>query len=394
MRVLHILHGFSMGGAETLVKDYLLCMNQMGVECKVLCFDKWYGSPLEKWVQEAGIPIVNVRDQCPSWIKHLGLIGKGIIWLKKFTGTKKEIVAWKPDVIHTHLYVNSYLYFALGKKPFYGQSGRRTVLFHTVHSEPSALWPAICGKYDSVKKTAHYYATQKLVRYQNMRFIALHGLMREELNRVFLTDNTVVLNNGIDFERFEKPRDANEVRAELHIPKDAFLLGHVGRMAEVKNHRKVVGVFKEVHKRNPNSYLLLVGDGQLEPDIRKTVLENGLENWTVFLSNRGDVPSLMNAMDVFLFPSQFEGLGIVLIEAQKAKLPCVISDTVPGHAIISNYVRVKKLTEDDAAWADAVLSPFPDSISYTNLEEWDIQRVVKKLLALYREEMMKSEGKQ
>lgn len=387
MRVLQILHGFSMGGTEALVKDYLLYLKKRGIECAAVCFDVWCGSRFEQELLNAGIEIVNVRDRMPKCLQKYGLIGRAIIYINKYYEIKKVIHTWKPDIIHNHLHTNKFIYFALGKKPLFGQSGKRTVLFHTVHNEPTILWPPMRDERRSFMRTADFLATKKLVKYQQMHFIALHERMRKEVNQLFHVDDTVVLNNGIDFKKYENLRSSNEVRALLHIPENAFLVGHVGRMADQKNHEKVISVFKMVRTLKPNAHLLLVGDGPLEAEVRKKIVEEELQNCTTILSNRGDIPDLMNAMNVFLFPSKFEGLGIVLIEAQKVKLPCVISDAVPEHAVISNYVRVIKLTDDDSVWVDAVTTPFPDAISYTNLDDWNMEHVVEKLLALYREKL-------
>ena len=103
------------------------------------------------------------------------------------------------------------------------------------------------------------------------------------------------------------------------------------------------------------------------------------------LGNRTDVPSLLNAMDVFFFPSVYEGLGIALIEAQKMGLPCVISDRVPSAAVISNLVSVLSLECPKDLWANALCKPVPSNIEYYNLEKWDMNNVVKELEVLYCE---------
>ena len=145
-------------------------------------------------------------------------------------------------------------------------------------------------------------------------------------------------------------------------------------------------VFEEVRKRKTKAFLLLVGDGKLKMMIQDELRSKGLAEYSLILSNRTDIPDLMNAMDVFVFPSIYEGLPVVLIEAQKMKLPCVISDTISNYVNISNLVRVKSLHASEVEWADSILEPFPVDTEYDHLEEWDMRNVVAHLMKLYQGE--------
>jgi glycosyltransferase involved in cell wall biosynthesis len=167
-----------------------------------------------------------------------------------------------------------------------------------------------------------------------------------------------VLYYGIDFEPFRHPADRDAVRAELGIPSDAFVIGHVGRFAPQKNHAFLVEVFGELVRREPSAHLLLVGgDGELRPAVERQLARAGLAEQVVFTGSRPDVPRLMlGAMDVFLFPSRFEGLGLVLVEAQAVGLPCVISDVVPEEAdVVPGLVRRMSLARPAKAWAEALI---------------------------------------
>jgi glycosyltransferase involved in cell wall biosynthesis len=166
-----------------------------------------------------------------------------------------------------------------------------------------------------------------------------------------------VLYCGVDLAPFGAEVDRAAVRAELGIPADAFVLGHVGRFMEPKNHVFLVDIAAEVARREPNMRLLLVGDGSLEPAIRRRAAEVGLEERVVFAGSRGDVPRLMlGGMDAFVFPSLYEGLGLVLVEAQAAGLPCVLSDVVPEEAdLVGPLVERVALAEPASRWANAVL---------------------------------------
>ena len=387
MRILHVINGFNMGGAEALVKNYLLVMQEEGEDCKTLNFIRFH-TPYEAELAEAGINIINLEDTMPTWALRSRRHGKILWYIYVFFGFRRIIQKVKPDVIHTHLEVNSMVYFALGRKPFYGVSGKKAAFIHTVHNEPTEIWLNTRRPlFERIQRKLELQATKALIQYHNLRFVALHEKMRQELNKMFCVDNTIVINNGIDFNRFKNLKGKETVRQALRIPADAFVIGHVGRFTEQKNHQKLINVFEQVRKQNSNAFLLMIGKGKMVEQISIMLREKNLQECTLILSDREDIPDLMNAMDLFLFPSIFEGLGIALIEAQIMKLPCVVSDKIPQAAIISNMVKTVRLNDNNTIWAKAVLSVFPNVIKYDHIEEWDIHFSVHELLKLYGEEL-------
>jgi glycosyltransferase involved in cell wall biosynthesis len=167
-----------------------------------------------------------------------------------------------------------------------------------------------------------------------------------------------VLHYGMSFDAFRGACDREAVRAELGIPRDAFVVGHVGRFDPQKNHEFVLRVAEEARRLDPRVHLLLVGDGRLRPDIERAAGQMGLGGVVTFAGGRPDVARVMRgAMDVFLFPSIHEGLGIVVVEAQAAGLPCVVSDGVPEEAVVvDGLVERLRLTDGPAAWAGRLLA--------------------------------------
>jgi glycosyltransferase involved in cell wall biosynthesis len=165
-----------------------------------------------------------------------------------------------------------------------------------------------------------------------------------------------VLPCGVDLEPFRKPVERTSVRAELGIPEEARVIGHVGRFAEQKNHRFLIEILAEVARCDPKVYLLLVGDGPLRAEVEREVTRRSLQERVVFTGIRADVPRLMlGAMDVFVFPSRYEGLGLAAVEAQAAGLPCVLADTLPPEAdLVAGLVRRLPLG-DPSVWAGAIL---------------------------------------
>mgnify|MGYP005845687543 CR=1 FL=1 len=174
---------------------------------------------------------------------------------------------------------------------------------------------------------------------------------------------------GIDLLPFHMVLDRVTVRTELHIPTNALVLGHVGRFVEQKNHTFLIDIMAKVVRHKPDTHLLLVGDGPLRPAIEAKVAQVGLSRHVTFAGLRADVPRLMmGAMDVFVLPSLYEGLGLVLIEAQAAGLPCVFSDVVPEEVdIVKPLVQRLSLLQAPAEWSAAILALQKNSSSISQL---------------------------
>ena len=172
---------------------------------------------------------------------------------------------------------------------------------------------------------------------------------------MFGTRNVHILPNAIEVDRYTFDQAVRErMRKKLGL-EDALVIGHVGRFSAVKNHSFLLDIFAQVKCREPNSKLLLVGGGSEMQAIRQKSEALGLSGDVVFTGVRGDVADLMQAMDVFVFPSLYEGLGIVLIEAQAAGLPCVVSETIPREAYLTKLLTSEKLTSPAEKWAGTVL---------------------------------------
>lgn len=167
-----------------------------------------------------------------------------------------------------------------------------------------------------------------------------------------------ILPLGIDLAPFQSAHRAHISRRELGIPPHAFVIGHVGAFSQQKNHDLLVDIFRHVYERDPNAWLLLVGDGPLGEKVRTKVERLKLTERVTFAGVRDDVPELMvHAMDVFLFPSRFEGLGLVLVEAQAAGLPCVVAHTIPNEAmLVESLIRRVPLSGPLSTWTDSILS--------------------------------------
>lgn len=196
--------------------------------------------------------------------------------------------------------------------------------------------------------------------------------------------NVYLLNNAIDLGNFKYNRKIrNDVRRELNIHDDTLVIGHIGRFVEQKNHNFLIDIFSEIHNKNKNSILLLVGQGPLLEEIKDKVVELSLGDSVIFLGQRDDVNKFYQAFDVFLFPSLYEGLGMVLIEAQTAGLVCIASTEVPKIAKVTSNLDFVDLNDGAEKWADKILKlSFNDRNCYEKEirdHGYDIKKECKKL---------------
>ena len=165
-----------------------------------------------------------------------------------------------------------------------------------------------------------------------------------------------VIPNAIQLDRFLYSEEKRQqMRRKLEIGEQELAVVCVGRFFPQKNHGYLLKVFSEVKKKQQNSRLFLVGQGELEQQIRDQVSALGLEDSVVFLGSRSDVGDILTAMDAFVFPSLYEGFGTVMIEAQCSALPMLASDTIPSETKLCDCVEFASIKEDPAVWADKLL---------------------------------------
>lgn len=200
---------------------------------------------------------------------------------------------------------------------------------------------------------------------------------------------------GIDLKNFNQSVDRLSVRNEFGITRDEIAIGHVGRFEPQKNHTFLIEIFAAIAKQEPKARLLLVGDGPLRSQIEQHVNQMGLSDRVIFAGIQNNVARLMlGAMDTFLFPSLHEGLGLALIEAQTASLPCTISDVIPEDAdVIRPLVQRISLSQPASVWASAwakttLSQPVSnitkaDSLAILAGSEFNIEKSVKQLTSIY-----------
>lgn len=200
-----------------------------------------------------------------------------------------------------------------------------------------------------------------------------------------------IIKNGIDTENFRySPAVRSAIRSALGVADDAFVIGNVGRLCALKNQAFLIGVFAEIIKDQPGARLLLIGDGEDSGMLKRLTEEKGVADRVIFTGSVGNVNEYMSAMDVFAFPSEYEGLGIVAIEAQCAGLPVVASTGVPDEIRLTERVTFLPVDGSDearAAWKDELIRcrdlPRADGADAVREAGYDIRSTVEQIKEIY-----------
>lgn len=191
-----------------------------------------------------------------------------------------------------------------------------------------------------------------------------------------------ILHNAIPYKDFIFNQEIrNKTRKALKI-EDKLVIGHIGRFNEQKNHKFLIEIFEKIKKENENAVLLLVGQGNLEDEIKRQVEQLELKDSVMFLGVRKDIPELLMAMDMFVFPSLYEGMPNTVIEAQATGLKCIISDTITKEANITglvNYVSINNTTNE---WKNIIMENLnykrEDMSKIFKEKGYDISDIVEK----------------
>lgn len=197
-----------------------------------------------------------------------------------------------------------------------------------------------------------------------------------------------VISNGIDTDAFKfNPEIRKQIRSEFGITDDCKVIVHVGAFRTQKNHSFILNVFNEYHKKHKNSFLILVGDGELKRQMMEKAESLDLNKSVIFTGNRNDVPDILSASDAFLFPSLYEGFGLALLEAEANGLNCVTSDVVPSQICFENCIRLS-LDSPYAEWVKALETESNGNReSFANMVEkagFGIDSKIREIERLYR----------
>jgi len=314
------------GGVGHMIKEYCERLYSDKIHFDILYYGDCEGET-EKYLRNINATYYHV----PKYTKHPLQFLK---YMKKLCKSKKY------DLIHCHASTAMLLIYAIPIKiinntPIIYQS-------HDSGADKSAILhcffrpfiKVFCTKYISVSWEAGIWMFNK------------SGINSEK---------HILLQNGIDSSAYLfNPKTRNNIRMQLNIG-DKFIIGNVGRFEKQKNHKLIIDIFEKIHRLESQAVLLLIGQGSLKKKVQTLVKEKNLEDVVIFCDYKKNISDYYSAMDLFLFPSIHEGMGLVAVEAQLSGLPVVASYSVPKEVKVSESFYQFNLSDSLDLWVDKIM---------------------------------------
>lgn len=367
IRILHMIGSLNIGGSQMMVLNLYKSIDRSRIQ-----FDFIIDHPEERALAE-----------------QVELLGAKIYTMPSFTGTNIGSVrkAWNaffqqhPEyrILHSHVRSYASVYLPIAKR-----YGVKTIIHSHNTSNGTGLKAIIKG------------VLQFPLRFQADFYFSCSKEAGEWLfgSKVTNSNRHMVLMNAINVNLFRFNIDVREKYRETLGVDDRTVYIHVGRFHPQKNHKFLLDVFAQIRASQPLSMLLLVGDGELRHEIEQQIINLGLDEAVILLGNRNDVNCLLQAADCFLFPSLWEGLGIVAVEAQAAGLPCLCSDQVPRLVQVTEKCTFLPL-EQPEKWKQAAIRfaamTREDTYNQIVAAGYDIQSTVQWLPEFYGQ-LIESDG--
>lgn len=355
IRVAQVIGKWKGGGVESVVMNYYRHIDRNKIQFDFLIDEDSTNIPTEEIEKLGGkIILIPPYQKLPKYIKAL----------------KKIFKENNYHIVHSHINTLSVFPLYAAKK-----AGVKVRIAHSHStSNPKEVLRNII-KY-ILKPLSKKYATD---------YFACSEFAGRWLfgNKAFDKGKVTIIHNAIDIDKFKFDEKARKsIRQELEIAEDTLVIGHVGRFMKQKNHTFLIEVFNEVHKENPNSKLILVGEGPLLEKIKEKAKKLGLNDSVLFLGQRKDVNKLYSAMDVFCLPSLYEGLPVVGIEAQAASIKCIFSNNITAETVISK--NTDRLKINRKMWVDAIVASSAQSQKKTKINiQYNIHNNVDLLEKMY-----------
>lgn len=351
VRVLHAAVNMNRGGAETFIMNLYRNIDRYRVQFDFLtCKDG---------VFDAEILELGGRVNRIPYITEAGHFG----YLKALDGFFSAHREYK--IVHSHMDKMSGFVLRAAK--------RAGVPVRVAHSHSTKSEGSILAR--TYKWYASHYIADSATNLMACSNDASKWLFKN------LSPKALIVNNAIDIRKFAFSSEIrHKVRQDLGISEKAIVAGHVGRFSHPKNHLYLIDVFKEFQIHNSDSVLMLVGDGPLLSTIMTKATALGLDDKVKFLGVREDVNCLLQALDVFIFPSLYEGLPVSLVEAQCAGVPCLVSEVIPSDADMGLGLVEYLPLDNKKMWVEKLryinIRPFSDKTSEHLREKgYDIQIV-------------------
>ena len=324
LRVLHVVTDMNRGGLETMIMNYYRNIDRKKIQFDFLVH-RGYRASYDDEIESYGGKIYRLSRLIP-WSKN---------YIKMLDAFFQDHPEYK--IVHVHQDCLSGVILKVAEK--------NGVPIRIAHSHSS-----------SQDKNLKYLIKLWYKRWIPKYATDLFACGKEAGDWMFGGAKYKIINNAISAKVYTFDAGKRDVmRKELNLG-NAFTLGLTARFSWAKNHHFLLDIFDEVLKMDPSAKLLLVGDGELRKDIEAKMHELGLAEHVIMTGVRSDVQNLLQAMDVFVMPSNYEGLGVAAVEAQAAGLPCFLSDKVPEACKITDSVYYIALSESARTWASQILS--------------------------------------
>ena len=368
IRVLHVFASLDKGGAETMIMNIYRQIDRQKLQFDFVVTDDGSRGAYEDEVLELGGRVLRV----PKYTIR-NLLTYKHAWVK-LLDNYPEI-----SIVHGHHTSPAYIYFRASKKM------KRATIAHS-HTA-------------SGERTLKSY-TKRLLRYLLVfKSDYLFACSKDAASWMFgkRSDKTYVVKNAIDLVAFAFNSEARESkRKELEIG-NRFVVGHIGRFDRVKNHEFLVDVFTKLKLTEPETVLLLVGDGALRGEIENNVKSRGLADSVIFTGVRSDVPELLSAVDTFVLPSHFEGFPVSAVEAAASGLPCIMSDTITNEACLTPQMVQVPIDKGAEPWVEKILTfkgtPRADNHDTLHEQGYDISSTTAWLTNFYQDILETGENK-
>ncbi len=363
-KVLEIIGSLKIGGQEKVGKEIGIHIDRKKYEIHYLVFDKEKGK-YEKELNEAGIKVFHLPEPSEGYLQYLKN-------LKRLLGENSY------SIIHAHTMFNCGWAMLMG---WYMKVPCRISHSHSIKMADF--------HYSTIMKLYQFVMRQLIKRF-GTEFIGCGQTAGEWLfGKSFFAKRGKILYNGIDTRQFLFSVDARtKMRKKLDL-QNKFVLGHVGHFAQVKNQKFLITLMPEIIKEIPGAMLLLVGDGELRDTLQKECDNIGIMDRVIMTGNVSNVADYLCAMDVFVFPSLYEGMPLSVIEVQCNGLPCVISDSVPDDVYLTDLIRPLSLKDSKQKWILEISSAKRKNEEYYGKQmrqsEFDVSVMLQKLYRIYDE---------
>jgi len=328
IKILQVIGGLRIGGAETVAMNILRNADCDEYLFHYLVFGNTIGE-YESEVTSLGGKVIHMKSPSSSY--------------KNFYKNLTELIHnEKYDAVHCHTLFSSGLVMKIAAK---NNVKVRITHSHSIKNSVST----------SLIRVLYEKMARKLIIKYSTHLFACSDAAGDMLfgNEVYINKG-VMINNGVDTNKHKYDQiSRNEIRSR-HSVGNKILIGHVGHMIEVKNQMFLIDIFEELIRINSDYCMVLIGDGEDREKIFEKAKSMNLHNNIIFTGNISEVDLYLNAMDVFVFPSLYEGLPLALVEAQTNGLPCIISDTIPTDVKLTDLVEFVSLKELPSKWADII----------------------------------------